>query len=78
MSTEKDDAIKAENKGVTDPKLKVVDIINLHEKGKAYATDKNPYHETGSEISAHPYVIKELLKKGFATETKPKAAAEAT
>jgi len=72
MSNVKEDAIKAENKLVTDPKLKVVDILDLQEKGKAYATDKNPFHETGSEISAHPYVIKELLKKGYASDAKPK------
>lgn len=58
-------AIKKNNDGVK---------VNLKEKTTVYATAKNPYHETGEEISCHPIMAEHLVMKDFATDKQSKSS----
>lgn len=46
--------------------------LDLKAKQTAYATATAPFHAEGDEVSAHPNLIKDWLKKGFVTNAKPK------
>lgn len=45
-------------------------VIFLKEKVTVIATEKNPYHKTGSEVSLHPALAAKGIKDGFYAKAK--------